>query len=241
MKKVTDVEWTDIHCVETQSKKIRITVNIPYADIKVHVPKNTSEQQIFHVLSLHKMWIEKQKHYIRTHYQKPEYRTETLHYVRGKLLPLSIVENSDVKSIRAKVTNDFLYILIPKEKVYKESDIIEAIEKMHRQYLKKRIPEIIPEFEEKLSVKASSFGIRHMKTRWGTCNTLTKKIWLNLELAKYPDEVLQYVIAHELVHLRERGHTKVFYRYLEECFNDYKKIHKMMNKQPNTNRKWYNH
>ena len=51
------------------------------------------------------------------------------------------------------------------------------------------------------------WGIKKMKTRWGTCNVDVRRIWLNLELAKKPPQCLEYLVVHEMLHLLERRHT----------------------------------
>lgn len=56
--------------------------------------------------------------------------------------------------------------------------------------------------------------IRRMRTRWGTCNIRDRRIWLNLELARMPVEVIDLVVVHELAHLIERGHNARFYRIM---------------------------
>jgi len=55
-----------------------------------------------------------------------------------------------------------------------------------------------------------------MKTRWETCNVKDKRIWLNLQLAKKHHECLEYVVVHELVHLLEKNHNKIFTGYMDE-------------------------
>ena len=55
-----------------------------------------------------------------------------------------------------------------------------------------------------------------MRTRWGTCNVKTKKLWFSVQLAQKPPECLDYVIVHELAHLLERGHNKRFYALLDQ-------------------------
>jgi predicted metal-dependent hydrolase len=49
-----------------------------------------------------------------------------------------------------------------------------------------------------------------MKTKWGSCNTSAKRLWLNLEQAKKPQACLEYILVHELVHLLERRHSVLF-------------------------------
>jgi predicted metal-dependent hydrolase len=63
-------------------------------------------------------------------------------------------------------------------------------------------------------VKVAEWGVKQMKTRWGSCNTGARRIWLNLELVKKPAHCLEYVIVHELVHLLERSHNARFKTYM---------------------------
>lgn len=68
-----------------------------------------------------------------------------------------------------------------------------------------------------------------MTTKWGTCNTTTGKIWLNLQLAKKPIECLEYVILHELVHLRVRNHGSEFVAEMNRYLQNWREIRKQLN------------
>jgi predicted metal-dependent hydrolase len=70
-----------------------------------------------------------------------------------------------------------------------------------------------------------------MTTRWGTCNTAKRKIWLNLQLAKKTPECLEYVILHELIHLRERNHNKNFIAQMDKFMPCWRDIKKNLNSQ----------
>ena len=56
-----------------------------------------------------------------------------------------------------------------------------------------------------------------MKTKWGSCNTSLGKIWINLQLVKRPVNCLEYVVAHEIIHLIEKNHNDNF----KELINNY--------------------
>jgi hypothetical protein len=73
-----------------------------------------------------------------------------------------------------------------------------------------------------------SLTIRKMTTRWGVCNTRSKRVTLNLELIKMPLFCLDYVIYHELSHLIYANHSKDFWNLVEENCPEYKKIRKYM-------------
>ena len=70
--------------------------------------------------------------------------------------------------------------------------------------------------------------IRKMTSRWGVCNTRSKRVTLNLELIKMPLFCLDYVIYHELSHLIYANHSKDFWTLVEENCPEYKKIRKYM-------------
>lgn len=95
--------------------------------------------------------------------------------------------------------------------------------------MKRRITELLPIWEQRMQVRASSFGIRKMKTRWGSCNIRTKKIWLSLALAAKDEDLLEYVLVHELVHLKEAGHNARFYGFMDEFMPDWREKHKRLN------------
>jgi predicted metal-dependent hydrolase len=54
-----------------------------------------------------------------------------------------------------------------------------------------------------------------MKTKWGSCNTVARRVWFNLELAKKPVQCIEYIVLHELVHLLERHHNEYFARLMD--------------------------
>ena len=64
---------------------------------------------------------------------------------------------------------------------------------------------------------------------WGTCNTEKKKLWFNLQLAQKPIECLEYVILHELIHLRERTHNSTFIAYMDMYMKNWRAVRKELN------------
>ena len=73
-----------------------------------------------------------------------------------------------------------------------------------------------------MNVTVKEFGVKKMKTRWGTCNPYYKRIWINLELAKHEMKCLEYIIAHEMTHLLELNHTKRFHTLMDKFMPDWK-------------------
>lgn len=78
-----------------------------------------------------------------------------------------------------------------------------------------KIPKYIEKWEKIMNVKVSSWSIRLMKTRWGSCNIKNSNICINLSLSKMEDKHLEYIIVHEMIHLKERYHNKRFYQFMD--------------------------
>jgi predicted metal-dependent hydrolase len=84
----------------------------------------------------------------------------------------------------------------------------------------------------------AKWGIKRMKTKWGTCNPDARRIWLNLELAKKPVQCLEYLIVHELVHLMERRHNERFTALMDHHLPDWKARRVLLNAQPLAHDEW---
>jgi hypothetical protein len=86
----------------------------------------------------------------------------------------------------------------------------------YRGELKAKMPSLIAKWEEIIGVKVNDFGVKNMRTKWGTCNIRAKRVWMNLQLAKKPFACLEYIVVHELVHLLEKNHTPAFIEYMDK-------------------------
>ena len=98
-----------------------------------------------------------------------------------------------------------------------------------RQQLKRAVPPLVGYWAERMGVDMPEIAVRRMTTRWGTCNTVTKRVTLNLELARRDPELLEYVIVHELAHLIERGHNERFYAVMDAHMPDWRLRRRVLN------------
>lgn len=85
-----------------------------------------------------------------------------------------------------------------------------------RAWTEARVPTLVAKWEPALGVKAGVLAYRNMKSRWGSCQPATGRICINVRLALYPPECLEYVVVHELCHLLVSGHGPAFYALLDE-------------------------
>ena len=84
------------------------------------------------------------------------------------------------------------------------------------------VPPLIEAWEPIMGVKAGKVAYRNMTSRWGSCQPATGRICINVRLALYPPECLEYVVVHELCHLLERGHGPRFQALMGRFMPDWK-------------------
>ena len=83
-------------------------------------------------------------------------------------------------------------------------------------------------YAKKMSVTYGRITIREQKTRWGSCTPKTGRIRLNLQLAGYPEVCLEYILVHELAHLRIPNHSPAFWKLVEEYIPNWKEIRRQL-------------
>jgi predicted metal-dependent hydrolase len=77
-----------------------------------------------------------------------------------------------------------------------------------------------------------------MKTKWGSCNSADRRIWLNLELAKKPIHCLEYILVHEMVHLTERHHNDRFTMLMDQFMPNWRQRRDELNHAPLAHETW---
>ncbi len=206
-----------IETIKKDIKNIHLGVYPPNGRIRIAVPLKTKEESIRLFIISKIPWIKKQqKFFAKQERQTPrKYVTGETHYVFGKAYRLNVIKSSEPPKITIKrKTHIDLY-------VKKRSTILQRrklFENFYRSEVNNIIPKSIKKWEKKVGVKVKELKIKKMKTKWGTCNDKDKRIWLNLELAKKPFHCIDYVLVHELVHLKERKHNDRFMELLESAY-----------------------
>lgn len=224
-----DVEKKDI-------KNIHLSVYPPDGKVRIAAPERMNLDTI-RVFALNKLkWIKKQQASFQNQDRETrrEFLTKESHYFRGKRYLLKIIEHNAKPKVILKHSTIEMYIR-PNTSTKKRKELLDE---WYRQELKKTIPTLIEKWEKIIGVKSNDFGIKIMRTKWGTCNIEAKRIWLNLELAKKPLECLEYIVVHELVHLLERNHNANFIKYMNEFMPKWRFFRDELNRLPFRHTDW---
>jgi len=113
-----------------------------------------------------------------------------------------------------------------------------ALQDWYRQRLREVVPALVLKWQSRLGVQPSGWGIKKMKTKWGSCRAETGRIWVNLELAKKPPECLEYIVVHELAHLLERRHNERFAALMDGTLPGWRLRKDELNETPLAHEKW---
>lgn len=216
--------------IAVEKKKIKnmyLRILPPNGQIHVSAPIRMKESEIEHFILSKEDWIEKQVRKIQGNNSIQIFQYET-----GDMIPL--LGRNYLLSV--EITNKQRLVLIQEDQLIlrvRETDTVSVREKLifewYHKELSTRIPYLLEKWESVLGVSSSSFYLRNMKTRWGTCNVRNKRICFNLQLAKKPPKCLEYVVVHELVHLLERSHNQVFKNYMDRFLPDWRDRKKQLN------------
>jgi len=224
-----EVELKDI-------KNIHLSVYPPHGRVRIAAPSQMDIDTV-RVFAISKLqWIKNQQITLLNQQResKREYINNESHYFLGKRYLLKVIENNATPKV--EIDHKFIHLYIrPNTPITKR---IEILDEWYRSELKKLTPKLITKWEKVIGVQSNEFGIKKMKTKWGTCNTEAKRIWLNLELAKKPKECIEYIILHELVHLLERSHNHIFVKYMDDYMPKWKFHREELNRLPYSHVNW---
>lgn len=203
-----------IDIVRKDIKNLHLGVYPPTGRVRVAAPLRVDDEavRLFAVSRL--PWIKKQKRKFESQARETErqYVSGESHYFEGNRYLLNLVEHNAPPLIRIRNKKYIDLCMRPNSSTEQREAVMI---RWYRETLKDRLPALTGKWEAEIGVSAESWEIKKMKTKWGTCNAEAKRIWINLELAKKPTHCLEYIIVHELVHLRERNHTDRFVELMD--------------------------
>jgi predicted metal-dependent hydrolase len=230
---------SDIHIdvIKKDIKNMHLAVYPPKGKVRLAVPSDVSNETI-KLFTISKLgWIRKQQRKLASQDRQNSrnFVNRETHYFLGKRYLLKVIEEDKPTKVVVKGKSQLELHVRPNTTIIQRNAIMNE---WYRMELKRTIPAIITKWEDKMGVSVNSWGVRHMKTKWGTCNIEKKRILLNLELAKIPVRCLEYIIVHEMVHLFERKHNDQFMTYMDKYLANWKALRSELNRLPVSHVDW---
>ena len=208
-------------------KNLHISVFPPSGVVRVSAPLKMSDDAVKMAVASRLLWIKKQQSIFENQARETtrEIVSGESHYLWGKRYLLEVLPTTGRH--RLEVEHRKIKLFVRTNTDFKNQTAV--IETFYRNELKREIANLPAKWQPKMGVTAKRFGVKKMKTLWGSCNTDTASIWLNLELAKKPPECLEYVVVHELTHLLERHHNARFMAHIDNFLPNWRNIKQRLN------------
>lgn len=211
---IIDIDDIPVEIVKKSVKRINLRIYPPDGRVKVSAPLKCSDKLLLQYLQEKSTWIRAHRDRIlsRPHALPQALQTGATIPFLGNDYFLTIVEHHGPAQI--KIIDSIMYCYSKPGASDEQRQAI--LTRWYKKAMEALLPDLITQWERIIPVQAAQWGVKQMKTRWGSCNTRAKRIWLNLNLIKKPQACLEYVLVHELVHLLEASHNQRFYALMTQ-------------------------
>ncbi|MBK5944757.1 M48 family metallopeptidase [Halorhodospira halophila] len=218
-------------------KNLHVGVYPPDGYVRVAAPERMDDEAIRLAVVARLRWIQRQqKGFVKQARQSQrQFVTGESHYFRGKRYNLDVVEGGGNASVRVR-GNRVIELCVRPETTREHRE--QVIYRWYRRQLRAEVGPLVEQWAPRLGIEPPTWGIRKMKTKWGSCNTDAGRIWVNLELAKKPRACVEYILVHELVHLLERRHTDRFRELMDTFMPDWRLRRDELNAAPLAHEHW---
>ncbi len=217
-------------------KNVHLSVYPPSGRVRIAAPSRMSLDTI-RVFAISKLaWIKRQQQKFREQEREPsrEYLNRESHYLWGRRYLLTVREGDEALSIELRHRRILLRVRHGTSEERKQA----LFEAWYREQLKKTVLLLIAKWQPLMGVTVERFFVQRMKTKWGSCNPSARHIRLNTELAKKPPECLEYIVVHEMIHLREPTHNSRFIALMDRFMPKWQYYRQALNRLPVRHENW---
>ena len=206
-----------IHIVNPKLKHIYLTFN-EQGELVIKSPK-ISQKQIEQLLLKKASWITSSRKRFETKKGKNvNFTKEAELYFLGESHPLKLIQ---YEKKRTKLTFDgdifTLYYATYDETVFQRH-----IDSFYKEEAKNYIPTLVEKWSQTMGVQANKTTFRKTKRQWGSCSA-KNDLSFNTMMMKLPLDVIQYIVIHELAHIKHKHHQKAFWACVAQYLPEYKK------------------
>ncbi len=193
----------NVKVIRTINRRKTVLLRVKNKQVEILCPYFVSESYLIKLLKKKNDWIKKK---LQDSLQKKiDYLEHGYILFKGKKIEINELKNNEI------ILNGKKLNTLPGKNKNKKSLITHWLRGQSESYLSKRTNYI----SKKISIKYNSLKIKSYISRWGCCNN-KGEIFLNWKLIMCPENVIDYVIIHELVHVRVPNHSKLFWNLVKE-------------------------
>lgn len=210
------------YTVRKTDRKKTASISVKDSAVLVTVPRTLSNVKVDQIVAKKKKWITEKLNY----YRQTQNLSKTKEYVSGEAFSY-LGRNYRLKVVTGKLSgvqfkNGKLVVHIPKEysKCKRENKTKQLLEQWFQERALVKLQEKARRLALKVGVAPLSIHIKSYKGRWGGCNT-KQELFFNWKIIIAPNQIVDYVIVHELVHLIHHDHSKAYWKRLKTVFPEY--------------------
>jgi len=227
-KRVIEAGGLRAQLVRTRRRSVSLQL-LPDLELLLRAPLNVSDAFLEDFLLKRKAWVQKHRERLealRAADPGPLWASGGEVPFLGRRLPLEVRAGS---RSAARLLPGGLVAVVPH--VDDALAVRRAVERLYAREAAKRFPDMLDACLERASSRhlpRPELRLRTMRSRWGSCDPVKKIVTLNIRLLRFPSEVIEYVIMHELAHLRHRGHDARFYSLLEALCPEWRTMRRLL-------------
>lgn len=220
----------ELALVRKQVKHVHLTVHPPTGKVTLVAPLGT-RTEVARAYAISRLeWIRRQRRQMAAQPRETPrlFMERESHHVWGRRYLLSVREADE----RPKVEISHRHLRLTVRPGSSLAKRVEVMHEWHKAQLRTVVPGLITKWEARLGVTVSGYFLQRMKTRWGSSNPGKGNIRLNTELVKKPRDLLEYVVVHEMAHLRFPGHGDGFVELLDRHWPQWRESRAELNALP---------
>ena len=214
--RMVQVDDLEVEVTVRRVKRLNLGVHPPDGRLRVSVPARTSDRVVARFVRESRAWIERHRERIRDDELAAALRPPPpvrvgadgeLWSRLGEPLRLEVVAGGGRSKVIAHPDGRLeARVIDPADR----TGVLRALDRWQRRTLRTAAEPLLAHWCERLDVHYEFLGLRRMSTRWGSCVPARGRIWLNVALLDHAEALLEYVVVHEVVHLREASHGPRF-------------------------------
>ncbi|AKB65305.1 M48 family metallopeptidase [Methanosarcina mazei] len=214
-------------------KKAAIVVR-PDLSVEFRAPHGLSREAIREMVQKKAAWVQEKLDWFevnRLPCQEKEYTDGEKFLYLGKEYPLTVLPVEGIKKAFASFSGSEITVLLPKSapEELKPSLVKKAVWNFYSECAEKEVEKFLKTYAEILNIDIPAFKVKHQKKRWGSCSA-DNVLRINFQLMMAPPEQLEYVVVHEICHVKEKNHSVKFWDLVGELMPGYQVHRKSLKK-----------
>jgi predicted metal-dependent hydrolase len=217
-------------------RNVHLGVHPPDGKVRISAPRHMDLDTIRVFAIARLTWIRQQRRKLQGQERETprEYLDRESHHVWGKRYLLRIVEVEAAPRVTLSHSRMLLQVR-PETGTEKRQAVVAQ---WYRAQVREAALALIARWQPVIGVGVEQLFVQRMKTRWGSCNPGNHGIRLNAELVKKPPECLEYIVVHEMLHLREPTHNARFVALMDQFMPNWRLRRGQLNQLPVRHEDW---